>query len=176
MAKGRAAKVRSTIATLLVVGAVLLSARLASADPLAGLARGPDSLVAVVRHPNVAYLLFVTGLVAAVVELFRRGTPFPGILGAITLALAIVGFDGLPINATGTLLILGAIGLFAGELRTGIGALAVAAITSLVLGSVLLYEGPTGVTRWVAVVTSGAVAMFFLVVVRTTFDGGGVRR
>jgi len=131
----------------------------------------------IISDPNVAYLLFLFGLLGLFAELYHPGTFVPGTLGGIALVLALVAFGNLSISWAGVLLILIAVGLFVGELHTGVGALAVGALVALVVGSLLLYSppgpaSPTGpamqVSPWLVAVMSSLVAGFFLVVVRAT--------
>ncbi len=135
-----------------------------------------ERLVQIVSDPNVAYLLFLVGLLGIAAELYHPGTFIPGTIGAIALVLALVAFGNLPISWAGVVLILLAIGLFVGELQTGTGALAVVALVALVVGSLLIYSPPEGaspgpavrVSLGIVVLMSAVVAGFFLFVVRAT--------
>jgi membrane-bound serine protease (ClpP class) len=135
-----------------------------------------ERIVQIVSDPNVAYLLFLLGLLGIAAELYHPGTFVPGTLGAIALVLALVAFGNLPISWAGIVLILLAIGLFVGELHTGVGILAALAVVALVMGSLLLYSppepaapGPTvRVSPALVAVMSATVAAFFLLVVRAT--------
>jgi membrane-bound serine protease (ClpP class) len=128
-----------------------------------------------ISDPNIAYVLFLFGLLALTAELYHPGAFVPGLIGLVSLVLAVFAFGSLPISGAGIVLILLAIGLFAGELHTGTGALALAAVTSLIVGSLFLYGLPGaaggGVVRvslWVVAVMSTLASLFFLVVVRAT--------
>ena len=57
-----------------------------------------DQFLALLANPNVAYFLFVLGLLGLVAELATAGTVFPGVLGAICMILALVGLGSLPTN------------------------------------------------------------------------------
>jgi membrane-bound serine protease (ClpP class) len=129
----------------------------------------------IVSHPNVAYLLFLLGIFGIIAELYHPGAFLPGTLGLIALVLAFVGFGNLPISWAGVLLVLCAIGLFLGELHTGVGALALGGWVSLVFGSLLLYSPPgpaspargaVRVSPWLIAFMSGMACLFFLVVLR----------
>lgn len=133
-----------------------------------------ERLVRIASDPNVAYLLFLFGLLGIAAELSHPGGGIFGAVGAIALVLALVAFGNLPISWAGILLILVAVGLFVAELHTGTGALAVAALVSLVVGSLLLYR-PLGsvapipdfqVNLGIVIAMSLLAAAFFLVVVR----------
>jgi membrane-bound serine protease (ClpP class) len=135
-----------------------------------------ERIVRVVGDPNLAYLLFLVGLLGITAELYHPGTFVPGSIGTISLVLALVGFGNLPISWAGVVLILLALGLFVGEVHTGAGALAVLGLVAFVVGSLLLYGPSEPTSPWPAVrvspvmiaVMSAAVAAFFLLVVRAT--------
>lgn len=137
----------------------------------------PERIVQAIGNPNLAYLLFLLGLLGLAAELYHPGTFVPATLGAVSLVLALVGFGNLPISWAGVGLLVFALGLFVAELHTGVGAFAVAAVVALVAGSLLLYRPPgpvsptaaaVHVSPWLVVFMSGTVASFFLVVVRAT--------
>ncbi|OGF98133.1 MAG: serine protease, partial [Candidatus Glassbacteria bacterium GWA2_58_10] len=67
--------------------------------------------------PNIAYILFLVGLVGLYFELSNPGLIFPGVVGGISLILAFFAFQTLPINYAGILLILFAIVLFIVEVK-----------------------------------------------------------
>ncbi|MBX3210358.1 MAG: nodulation protein NfeD [Labilithrix sp.] len=134
-----------------------------------------ERLVRQISDPNVAYVLFLLGLLGVAAELFHPGTFVPGTIGTIALVLALVAFGNLPISWAGIFFIVLAVGLFAGEIHTGSGALAAAAVAAFVIGSLMLYaplEPMSPATVRVSPVLVGvmaaAVAAFFLLVVRAT--------
>ncbi len=90
--------------------------------------------------PTVAYLLFVIGSYAILVELAHPGAVVPGITGVVCLGLALVGFATLPINWIGLVLIVAGLTLMALDVKTTThGGLALGGIVSLVIGSLWLY-------------------------------------
>jgi membrane-bound serine protease (ClpP class) len=101
-----------------------------------------EKLLGVVSHPNVAYLLFLLGLVGLYFELSSPGAILPGIVGGISLLLALYAFSVLPVNLAGLALILFAILLFVAEVKVAShGLLAVGGSIALVAGSALLFAG-----------------------------------
>jgi membrane-bound serine protease (ClpP class) len=67
----------------------------------------------------------------------------PGVVGAISLVLALYAFNLLPINYVGALLILTALVLFALEAKlTSHGVLAAGGIVAMVLGALILVKSP----------------------------------
>lgn len=101
-----------------------------------------EKLLGVVSHPNIAYLLFLAGLVGLYFELSSPGAILPGIVGGISLLLALYAFSVLPVNLAGLALIVFAILLFVAEVKVvSHGLLAVGGSIALVAGSVLLFAG-----------------------------------
>jgi membrane-bound serine protease (ClpP class) len=102
-----------------------------------------EKLLGTVSHPNVAYLLFLLGLVGLYFELSTPGAILPGVVGGVSLILALYAFSVLPVNLAGIALILFGIGLFAAEVKVAShGVLAVGGAVALVAGSLLLFSGP----------------------------------
>jgi membrane-bound serine protease (ClpP class) len=94
-------------------------------------------------NPTVAYILFMLGLLGLYVEFSNPGLIFPAVAGALCLLLFAVSAQVLPISAIGVLLILLAIVMFLLEIKvTSYGMLTVGGIVSLVIGSIMLIDGP----------------------------------
>ena len=101
-----------------------------------------EKLIGVVSHPNVAYVLFLLGLMGLYFELSSPGAVLPGVVGGISLLLALYAFSVLPVNLAGLALILFAILLFVAEVKVvSHGILAVGGAVSLIAGSLLLFSG-----------------------------------
>ena len=101
-----------------------------------------EKLIGVVSHPNVAYLLFLAGLLGIYFELSSPGAVLPGVVGGIAILLALYAFSVLPVNLAGLALILFAIGLFVAEVKVAShGVLAVGGAVALIAGSLLLFSG-----------------------------------
>jgi membrane-bound serine protease (ClpP class) len=101
-----------------------------------------DRILGVVSDPNVAYLLFLVGLVGLYFELSTPGAILPGVVGGISLLLALYAFSVLPVNLAGVALILFGIMLFVAEIKiVSHGLLSVGGAVALVAGSLLLFSG-----------------------------------
>lgn len=101
-----------------------------------------EKVLGVVSHPNVAYILFLLGLVGLYFEMSSPGAVLPGVVGGIALLLALYAFSVLPINLAGLALILFGILLFIAEVKAAShGVLAVGGAIALVAGSLLLFSG-----------------------------------
>ena len=99
-------------------------------------------LLDLLSDPNIAYVLFLAGLMGLYFELSNPGLIFPGVVGGISLILAFFAFQTLPINYAGVLLIVFAIILFIAEIKVpSFGLLTVGGVISMVLGSIMLYKG-----------------------------------
>jgi membrane-bound serine protease (ClpP class) len=91
--------------------------------------------------PNLIPLLFLAGLAGIGFEIFHPGVVLPGALGAVALLLALFGFAVLPISWAGlALLILGAALLVIDVHVVTHGALTVAGLICMVVGSLLLFH------------------------------------
>jgi membrane-bound serine protease (ClpP class) len=103
-----------------------------------------QSLLHLLSDPNVAFVLFTIGLYGLLFEL-QNPNFVTGILGAIALLLAFIGFGSLPLNVAGLLLIGLGIVLFALETQVvSHGLLTVGGIICLALGASALYTEPGG--------------------------------
>jgi len=97
-----------------------------------------------ISNPNIAYILMMIGLAGLYFELSHPGAIFPGVIGGISLILAFFALQTLPVNYAGILLIVLAIIFFIMEMKiTSYGLLSIAGIVSLLLGSLMLFEGTT---------------------------------
>ena len=96
-----------------------------------------------ITNPNLAYFLLIFGLIGLYLEFTHPGIIVPGVLGGISLLLAFMAFQILPINYVGLLLILLSVGFFIAEIKIqGFGAFGIGGIISFVLGSIMLINAP----------------------------------
>lgn len=96
-----------------------------------------------ISNPNLAYILLMLGLLGLYFEFSNPGAILPGVLGGISLLLAIFSFQILPINYVGLILILLAIGLFILEMKVqSYGILSAGGIIAMVIGSIMLIDAP----------------------------------
>jgi membrane-bound serine protease (ClpP class) len=136
----------------------------------------PSPFLSVLADPNVAYLLFILGIVGLIGEFHHPGTLFPGIIGGVALALALLGFSMLGVNWVGVALLVLAAGLFVAEAHTPqFGLLALGGVIAFVAGSLLLFtsfassapETPDrSISPWLIGLGTLAVSSYILVVVR----------
>ena len=101
-----------------------------------------ENLLHTISDPNIAYILMSVAMLGITAEIFNPGLIFPGIVGGICLLLAFYSLGVLPVNYAGILLVLLAFGLFIGEALTpGFGLFFSGGIVSLVIGSLILFQG-----------------------------------
>jgi membrane-bound serine protease (ClpP class) len=126
-----------------------------------------------ISNPNIAYILMMIGLAGLYFEFSHPGAIFPGVIGGIALILAFFAMQTLPVNYAGILLIILAIIFFIMEMKiTSYGLLSVAGIVSLLLGSLMLFEGGTPETKLslrVLLTTVILISGFFVVVASLVF-------
>lgn len=93
--------------------------------------------------PNVAYLLMMLGIYGILFEIYSPGAIFPGVVGGISIILALYAFQTIPITFAGVFLILLGILFFILELKIiSHGLLGFAGILSIIIGSVMLVDLP----------------------------------
>ena len=96
-----------------------------------------------IADPNLAYILLMIGLLGLYFEFSHPGAILPGVLGGISLLLAVFAFQILPINYVGLGLILLAVILFVLEIKVqSFGMLAVGGIAAMIIGSLMLVKAP----------------------------------
>ena len=94
-----------------------------------------------ISDPNIAYILLMIGLAGLYFELSHPGAVLPGVVGGICIILAFFAMQTIPINYAGFLLIFLALVFFIMEMKiTSYGLLSIAGITSLLLGSLMLFD------------------------------------
>jgi membrane-bound serine protease (ClpP class) len=110
--------------------------------------------------PNILPLLFLAGLAGIGFEIFHPGVVLPGALGAVALVTALFGFSVIPISWGGLLLMLLGVALLVIDVHvTTHGALTVAGLISLAVGSIMLFQNAPGYHTSKPLVVGVAVAL-----------------
>jgi membrane-bound serine protease (ClpP class) len=100
-----------------------------------------ERFLQVISDPNIAYILMTLATIGLITEISNPGLIFPGVIGGICLFLAFYSLGVLNAYWAGVLLIFLAIGLFVAEVFTqAFGILTAGGITSLVVGSLILFS------------------------------------
>ncbi|MFQ5954384.1 MAG: nodulation protein NfeD [Kiloniellales bacterium] len=132
-----------------------------------------SQFLSVITNPNVAYILMLVGIYGIIFEFWNPGFLLPGVLGGISLLLALGAFSVLPINFAGLALLLLGLGLLVAEAFTpSFGTLGIGGLVAFVLGSIFLFdtEVPELSISWPLVaVASATTGAFLLFVVGAAF-------
>ncbi|MDO8485598.1 MAG: ATP-dependent Clp protease proteolytic subunit, partial [Candidatus Limnocylindrales bacterium] len=154
-ADGRTVTVAGQAQTLTLVGASLEE-----------LAMNPfQEFLHLLSDPNISFILFTIGFYGLLFEL-QNPNFVTGILGALAIVLAFIGFGSLPLNVGGLLLILLAMVLFGLELTvTSHGLLGFGGLVLFALGASALFTQPGDPFEPLATVAAPVIAT-------TTLTGG----
>jgi membrane-bound serine protease (ClpP class) len=99
-------------------------------------------LLSVISNPNVAFILLMIGFYGIILEFWNPGTFVPGVVGGISLVLALIALSALPLNYGALGLMVLGIGLMMGEAFTpGIGILGIGGVMAFAVGAYFLFEG-----------------------------------
>ncbi|HET8889120.1 MAG TPA: nodulation protein NfeD [Candidatus Angelobacter sp.] len=128
-------------------------------------------ILAFLMDPNVLYLLFTVGLLCIYFEFNHPGAIVPGAIGFIVLLLFFYALNLLPFRSIALVLILSAFAFFVLEAKFQThGVLGVGGIVLMVLGALLLIDGPIPELRvniWTALAVSlpmGAITVFLMTI------------
>lgn len=118
-------------------------------------------ILAFLLDPNIALILLVVGALGLYTEFHSPGAIVPGVVGSIAVLLAIFALHLLPTSWAALALIIAAFVLFALEAKfQSHGVLTVGGIGVLILGSLMLVDGPIPEMR-VKLITALAVSIPF---------------
>jgi membrane-bound serine protease (ClpP class) len=117
-------------------------------------------LFGLVTNPNIAFILMLVGVYGIILEFFNPGAVAPGLIGTISLLVALYALAFIPINYAGAALVLVGIGLMIAEAHIGaFGALGVGGIAAFVIGALMMFPAPIpGFALSTAVVAGAAIA------------------
>jgi membrane-bound serine protease (ClpP class) len=98
-------------------------------------------LLNIITNPNIAYILMLIGIYGIILEFYSPGMMLPGVIGAISLVLALYAFQVLPVNYAGLALIGLGVAMMVGEMvMPSFGSLGIGGIIAFVAGSVMLID------------------------------------
>jgi membrane-bound serine protease (ClpP class) len=121
-----------------------------------------ETLLTLVSDPNIAYLLFLAGLLGLGFELFHPGAIVPGVVGLIGMLLALYAATTLPLNLAGLLLLVAGLILFALDLKAPThGVLTAGGAVALGVGAYILVDSP-GAAGGLSLLTIGASLVLLL--------------
>ena len=123
-----------------------------------------EQILAFLMDPNIAFLILMIGAAAIYAEFNHPGAVIPGVVGFIFVMLAIFALNLLPLRFAGVALIVGAFILFALEVKFAThGALGAGGTAMLILGALLLVDGPIPQMR-IHLTTAVAVSVPFALI------------
>jgi membrane-bound serine protease (ClpP class) len=125
-------------------------------------------LLAVITDPNVAFILMLIGVYGLIFEFLNPGSVAPGLVGSISLLVALYALNLLPINYAGAFLVLLGIGLMVAEAHIGsFGVIGIGGIIAFVIGAIMMFpSGAPGFALSLSVVAAATLitaALFLLV-------------
>ena len=102
--------------------------------------------LSLISDPNIAFILLLIGIYGIILEFWHPGTFAPGVIGAISLILALTALSTLPVHYGALVLLILGIGLMIGEAVTpGFGILGIGGLAAFLIGSIFLFEGPDSI-------------------------------
>ena len=125
-------------------------------------------------RPDIAYMAFIAGVMAIILEARAPGGFVLGTIGAVLLMVAAYGMRVLPVNWAGVLLLLAGIGIMIADfLVGGLGILVVIGLATMLFGGLILFQAPGGelLHQSVGLIsgTTIAMAVVFFVVMRAIY-------
>ena len=124
----------------------------------------------IISNPNVAYILMMLGLVGLYLELSNPGLILPGVIGGISLILALYAMQTLPVNYAGLLLIMFGVVLFIVEINImSYGLLSVSGAISIFLGSIMLIDSDDPAMQISKMVLYPTLGVTFLLAIGTIY-------
>jgi membrane-bound serine protease (ClpP class) len=122
---------------------------------------GRQKFLARIVEPDVFFLLLIVGVLGLYTEFTHPGLVAPGVIGGISLVLALFAMHILPVNIAGVFLIALALALFILEAKyTSHGVLLAGGIVAMLLGAMFLIRSP---------LTSGGVSLGLAISVTLPF-------
>ena len=129
-----------------------------------------QQILDIISNPNVAYILMMMGMVGIYFELSNPGLILPGVVGGISMILALYGMQSLPVNYAGLLLIVLGLSLFIAELNFAtFGLLSLGGAISVFLGSIMLIDSDDPAMQISKTVLIPTLALSILAAVGTVF-------
>ena len=121
-----------------------------------------------ITDPNVAFILLLIGVYGIIFEFWSPGLTGPGIVGGISLIVALMALSALPLSYAGLALLLLGIALMAAEaFAPGFGILGIGGLVAFVAGAVFLFD-PSGADfnvaiAWPLIASAAITSALFLI-------------
>ena len=102
------------------------------------------NLLSVITNPTIAYGLLLIGIYGLLFEGYNPGAVFPGVVGAISLLIALFAFQILSVNYAGLALLVVGVGMIVAEFFfPTFGSLGLGGLVAFVVGSLILFDTDT---------------------------------
>lgn len=123
-------------------------------------------VMAIITDPNVAFILLLLGFYGILFEFLNPGAVAPGVIGAISLIVALTALSVLPVNYGGLALLLLGIALMVLEAHAPtFGALGLGGIVAFVVGALFLFQPAEGganfAIAWPVIAGAAATSLAF---------------
>jgi membrane-bound serine protease (ClpP class) len=98
-------------------------------------------LMSAIADPNIAIILLMIGIYGIIFEFWSPGAIVPGVVGGISLIVALTALSVLPVNFAGLALLLFGIGLMVAEaFSPGFGIAGLGGIVAFAIGALFLFD------------------------------------
>ena len=98
-------------------------------------------LLSVITNPTIAYGLLLIGIYGLLFEGYNPGAVFPGVVGAISLLVALFAFQILSVNYAGLALVAVGVGMIIAEFFfPTFGSLGLGGLIAFIVGSLILFD------------------------------------
>jgi len=98
-------------------------------------------LLAIITHPTIAYGLLLIGIYGLLLEGYNPGAMLPGVVGVISILVALFAFQILSVNFAGLVLVALGVGMIIGEFFfPTFGSLGIGGLVAFVVGSIILFD------------------------------------
>jgi membrane-bound serine protease (ClpP class) len=135
-------------------------------------------LLSVITNPTVAYGLLLIGIYGLLFEGYNPGAVLPGVVGAISLLIALFAFQILSVNYAGLALVALGVGMIVAEFFfPTFGSLGLGGLIAFVVGSLILFDSDTpGMNIGLPVIAAIATVGGMVIVAMAWLASGSLRR
>lgn len=123
-------------------------------------------ILSIITNPTIAYLLILLGIYGVFFELVNPGYIFPGVIGGVSMIVALYALQSLPVNYVAfALIILGMLFIIAEAFTPSFGALGAGGTAAFIIGSIMLInsEQPSYQIAWPAICAMTFLNIFIFV-------------
>jgi membrane-bound serine protease (ClpP class) len=133
-------------------------------------------LLGVITNPEIAYGLLLIGIWGLLFEGYHPGGVLPGVVGVVSLLVALFAFQLLPTNFAGLALLIVGAGMMAAEFFfPAYGSLGIGGLIAFIVGSLILFSGASGIQVALPLI-GGLATVGGLVILGIVYLAGHARR